>query len=169
MQWYFCAVWQLCLWSSVSCTHKKSSYLYFTHVLPATLTHWGRVTHIRVSKLNITGSDNGLPPGRRQAIIWTNAGILFIRTLITNFSEIKRKLHAFSFKKMNLKMPSAKWRTFCLGLNVLMIPMRYVTKYEYQTHFHSTSLWNTKWSYMKCSVTTINVVPKRGVICYLFY
>ena len=101
---------------------KKSSYLYFTHVLPATLTHWGRVTHIRVSKLNITGSGNGLPPGRRQAIIWTNAGILFIRTLITNFRELLSKLHAFSFKKMNLKMPSAKWRTFCLGLNVLMIP-----------------------------------------------
>ena len=35
------------------------------------LTHWGRVTHICVSKLNIIGSDNGLSPGRRQAIIWT--------------------------------------------------------------------------------------------------
>ena len=42
------------------------------------LTHWGRVTHICVSKLSITGSDNGLSPGRRQAIIWTNAGILLI-------------------------------------------------------------------------------------------
>ena len=38
------------------------------------LTPWGRVTHICVSKLNIIGSDNGLSPGRRQAIIWTNAG-----------------------------------------------------------------------------------------------
>ena len=45
------------------------------------LTHWGRVTHICVSKLTIIGSDNGLSPGRRQAIIWTNAGILLIRTL----------------------------------------------------------------------------------------
>ena len=52
------------------------------------LTHWGRVTHIYVSKLTIIGSDNGLSPGRRQAIIWTNAGILLIRTLVTNFSEI---------------------------------------------------------------------------------
>ena len=51
-------------------------------------THWGRVTHICVSKLNITGSDNGLSPGRRQAIIWTNAGILSIEPLRTNFSEI---------------------------------------------------------------------------------
>ena len=42
------------------------------------LTHWGRVTHISVSKLTITSSDNGLSPGRRQIIIWTNAGILLI-------------------------------------------------------------------------------------------
>ena len=33
------------------------------------LTHWGRVTHICVDKLTIIGSDNGLSPGRRQAII----------------------------------------------------------------------------------------------------
>ena len=52
------------------------------------LTHWGRVTHICVSKLSIFASDNGLSPGRRQAIIWTNAGILLIGPLGTNFSEI---------------------------------------------------------------------------------
>ena len=33
------------------------------------LTHWGRVTHICVSELVTIGSDNGLSPGRRQAII----------------------------------------------------------------------------------------------------
>ena len=33
------------------------------------LTHWGRVTHTCVNKLTIIGSDNGLSPGRRQAII----------------------------------------------------------------------------------------------------
>ena len=32
--------------------------------------------HICVGKLIIIGSDNGLLPGRRQAIIWTSAGIL---------------------------------------------------------------------------------------------
>ena len=36
------------------------------------------MTHICVSNLAIIGSDNGLSPGRRQAIIWTNAGILLI-------------------------------------------------------------------------------------------
>ena len=50
------------------------------------LTHWGRVTHICVSKLTIIGSDNDLSPDRRQAIIWTNDGILLIGPLETNFS-----------------------------------------------------------------------------------
>ena len=45
------------------------------------LTHLNRVTHICVSKLTIIGSDNGLSPGRRQAIIWTNVGILFLHQL----------------------------------------------------------------------------------------
>ena len=39
------------------------------------------MTLIYVSKLTITGSDNGLSRGRRQAIIWTNAGILLIGPL----------------------------------------------------------------------------------------
>ena len=63
------------------------------------LTHWGRVTHICVSKLTIIGSDNGLSPGRRQAIIWTNAGILLIGSLGTNFSEILVGIQTFSFRK----------------------------------------------------------------------
>ena len=37
----------------------------------------------------------------------------------TNFTEILVEIHAFSFKKMHLKMSSGKWRPFCLGLNVL--------------------------------------------------
>ena len=55
---------------------------YEQSILCTIKTHWGRVTHICVNKLAIIGSDNGLglSPGRRQAIIWTNAGILLIRT-----------------------------------------------------------------------------------------
>ena len=66
------------------------------------LTHWGRVTHICVSKIAIIGSNNGLSPSRRQAIIWTNAGILLIGPLGTNFSEILIEIQTFSFKKMHL-------------------------------------------------------------------
>ena len=40
------------------------------------LAHWGRVTHICINKLTISGSANGLSPGRDQAIIWTSAEIL---------------------------------------------------------------------------------------------
>ena len=85
------------------------------------LTHWGRLTHICVSKLTIIGSDNDLLPDRRQAIIWTNAGILIIRTLGTNFSEFLSEINTFSLKKMHLKMLSGKWRPSCLGLNVLIL------------------------------------------------
>ena len=63
------------------------------------LTHWGRVTQIFVSKLTIIDSDNGLSPGRRQAIIWTNVEILLIEPLETNVSEISIKIYTFSFKK----------------------------------------------------------------------
>ena len=52
------------------------------------LSHLGRVTHICVNKLTTICSDNGLSPGRRQAIIWTNVGILLIVSLGTNFIEI---------------------------------------------------------------------------------
>ena len=52
------------------------------------LTHWGRVTHICVGNLTIIGSENCLSTGRRQAITWTNVGILLLGPLGTNFSEM---------------------------------------------------------------------------------
>ena len=63
--------------------------LLYKHPSAATTwTHWGRAKHIFVSKLAIIGSDNGLSPCRRQAIIWMNAGLLLIEPLGTNVSEI---------------------------------------------------------------------------------
>ena len=85
------------------------------------LTHWGQVTHICVGNLTIIGSDNGLSPDLRQAIILTNAGILLIGPLGTNFSEFLIEIQTFSFKKMRLKVSSAKWRPFYLSLNVLNV------------------------------------------------
>ena len=115
-------------------------------------THWDRVTHICVVKLTIIGSDNGLSPGRRQATIWTNFGILLIGPLGTNFSGILIGIQTFSFKKMHLKMSSAKWRIFCLGLNVLINPkviwllhwMRSISLINY----YSCSIWNV----ISCSI-----------------
>ena len=50
------------LFASVLYTHfnRVNQYLYVSRLL----THWGRVMHICVNKLTITGSDNGLAPGR---------------------------------------------------------------------------------------------------------
>ena len=45
------------------------------------LTHWRRTMHICVGKVNTIGSDNGLSPGRRQAIIWIIARTLLIGPL----------------------------------------------------------------------------------------
>ena len=96
------------------------------------LTHWGGLTHICISNLTITGSD--IPALvqimawrqhatshylNQQAIIWTNAGILSIETLGTNFSEISIEILTFSFKNVRLKVSSGKWRPICLGPNVL--------------------------------------------------
>ena len=88
--------------------------------------HKNRVKHIEArwriyASLNwvLICSDNGLSPVRRQAIIWTNAGILLIGPLGTNFREIVIGIQTFSLTKLHLKTSSAKWRLSCLGLNEL--------------------------------------------------
>ena len=128
----------------------KTAYTMCTKIL-CSLTHWDGATHICVGNLTIIGSDNGLSPDRRQAIIWTNAWILFIGTLGINFSKIFNGIQTFSFKNMHLKISSAKWRPFCIGLNVLTLhptltqctSMR-VCMYEYYTpRFPNVTI---KWS-----------------------
>ena len=108
---------------SVKCQEQCWSLELTVHLvlLVYHLTPWGRVTHICVSNLTIIDSGDDLSPGRRQAIIWINAGILFIRSIVTNFNEISIDIRKFLFKKIYLKMSSVKWRPFCLGLNVLML------------------------------------------------
>ena len=62
---------------------KHTAVLYIGLLWLIKLIHWYRMKHICISELTITGSDNGLAPGRRQAIIWTNAGKLLIGPLRT--------------------------------------------------------------------------------------
>ena len=83
------------------------------------LTHWGRVTYIFVGNLTIIGPDNGLSPGRRQAIIWTNAGILLIGPWGTHFSEIfNRNSYIFiqenAFQNVVCEMASILSRPQCV-------------------------------------------------------
>ena len=69
-------------------------------------THLPLVPHMCVIERASIGSDNGLSPFRRQTIILTNAGILSIGPLWTNFSEILIKIQNFSFTKMHLEISS---------------------------------------------------------------
>ena len=79
------------------------------------------------------GSGNGLAPNRHQAITRTNADLLSIGPLGTNFSENLIKVLTFSFKKMCLKLSSAKWRPFCPG------EMSYLTTVPDQhPHWHTS-------------------------------
>ena len=77
------------------------------------------MTRICVSKLTIIGSDNGLSPGRRLAIIWNNGGILSIGPSGTNFSEILIGIKKKSLKKVPLIRSPANWRPCYPGLNEL--------------------------------------------------
>ena len=123
----------LLLWTSFLCVRDLHSQLGIIQrgvsgfaigwsciILCCKLTHWGRLTHIWVGNLTIVGSNNGLSPGRREAIIWTNAGTLLIRSLEINLSEILIEIPTFLFTKMHVKMSGRKWRSFCFGLNVLI-------------------------------------------------
>ena len=114
-------------WRVLSMKANMGCYDFCQHIKKIFLYYWGRVTHICVGNLTIIGPDNGLSPGRRQAIIWTNAEILLIEPWGTNFSEILIGIQPSSFRKMHLKMSSLKWRPICLGLNVIYMPAAYFT------------------------------------------
>ena len=57
---------------------------------------------------------NSLKPGGAYICRWTGFGFG------TNFLGILIKMETFSLRKMHLKMSSAKWQPFCLGLCVLI-------------------------------------------------
>ena len=99
------------------------------------------MTHVCVRNLTIIGSDNGLSPGRRQAIIWTSARILLDGPLGTNFNEILIKILTFSFRKMRLKVSSAKWRPSCLGLNVIIASTHSIQSVIFPHTSHALRHW----------------------------
>ena len=92
----------------------KGLALYFYGRYQLIVAEWRIQAHITT-----IGSDNGLAPGWRLAIIWTNTGILLNEPIGTNCSEIKIKTHTYSFKKLQLEMPSRNLWQFRLCLNVL--------------------------------------------------
>ena len=117
---------KLILWP-LSMDIMGSSSAGYRQVLGASSTYLVLLTegkwHLYIASVNwaIIGSDNGLSPFWRQAIIWTNDGLLFIWSLRTNFSEIWIKIHWISFKKIHLEMSSAKCPLFCLSLKLKVL------------------------------------------------
>ena len=116
----------------------------------------------------IIGSDNGLSPVRRSAIIWTNAGILLIGPLGTIFSEISIGIETFSFKKMHLKMSSAKWRPSCLGLNML-------NRYKWKVSICVHTWFSFMLKFLCCEIYYVSIInplwlsdaiwPQRSPYC----
>ena len=115
----------------------------FARIYWSCLTHWNRVTYICVGNRITIGSDSGLSPGLHQVTIWTNAGILLIRTL--NFSEILIKIHIFSLRKMRSNMSPVNWRPSFICLNMLNILSFYICRFHticciLNTTFHYNSV-----------------------------
>ena len=97
-------------------------------------------------------------PGQRQAIICTNAGILLIWPLGTNFSEILIKIHAFLFKKMHLKMPSAKCSHFVSASMcwVIVKSRVYHSFWRYLCYPHDSDMWSAAEPWVGGSCVNIN-------------
>ena len=63
------------------------------------LTHWGQVMNTCIRKLGHHSYDNDLLTVWCQAIIWTNARLLFTGFLGTNFSKSESKYNSFHTRK----------------------------------------------------------------------
>ena len=95
------------------------------------------MTHISVGNLTILGSDNGLSPGRHQAIIWTSAGILLIGPLGTNLCDIfLSKLKHFHGRKYG-------WKCHLRNLNHFVSASMCYDKYQW--HVMKTCPVNEKF------------------------
>ena len=83
------------------------------------LNHCGRMTHICISKLIIIGSDNGLSPNRRQAIVRTKAGLLLIdNTFQCNWNWNSNVfIHENVFENVVWKVAAIWSRPQCVELN----------------------------------------------------
>ena len=75
---------QVCVQINADC-----GYMYLTH-------HPWCGIYVSMNWVSI-GLGNGLLPARHQAITWTNADLLSIGHLGTNFSEIRIKMHDFLY------------------------------------------------------------------------
>ena len=90
-----------------------------------------RVTHICISNLTIIVSDNGFSPGRRQASIWINDRISFIRTSGTIKRQWNLKRNSYSF------IPENAFENV-RGVTIRIATIRYISRYTTHDMVHDT-------------------------------
>ena len=129
-------------------------------LLKRCLTHWGRVVHRCV--------DNLISIGRRQAIIWTNAGILLTRTLWTIFSETLNEINTFSFRKMHCENVVSEMATIlsrpqcclCCGVRVLWLVCLVYAAYRIYSHvFLAATKQLYEWYFLSVYHTFLTMFP----------
>ena len=119
--------------------------------------------YICASKLTIIGTDNDLSLGRRQAIIWTNAGILLTRNFRTDVSESLSKIHTFSFTQMSLdicEMAATLFQSQC----VILWNFYQVSNVKWGVFTEQICLWKAT---MHVKFTLSLIVPDKWNV--LFY
>ena len=108
-------------------------------------THWCRVTHICVGNLPITDSDNGLAPSRTQRFGSLMLEYCWLDPIVdwTNFSEILIETHAFSLKKMHLKMLSEKIWSHLVSASMCQAELDPI-----DVALNATTIRHIPWKYM---------------------
>ena len=112
-------------------------------------THSDRVMHICVRKLTIIRSDNGLSPGRHQAINWTNVGTLSIgqveQTSVKSYRNSYIFIHKNVLENVVRKLATVLPRPRCV--KPLLGSVIYTLKYFYDSsslRCHAKILHNNK-------------------------
>ena len=121
----FC-LWKNCLWKNIQLSSLSETYYE--------LTNWGRVMHICVSKLTIIGLDSGWStPSHYLNQCWNNINLTLGNEFPWNFSDT----NIFSFKKMHLKISSAKVATILYWLQCV--------KLSSLSDTYDFAQWNHQW------------------------
>ena len=94
-------------------------------------------TYVSVNYATIS-SDNGASPVGRQAIIWTNAGLLSIEPEKTNFNEILIEIQNFSFNK-KIQICRLQNGGHCVNASLESVPYKHGTT-TWCPHFPSLCL-----------------------------
>ena len=141
--------------------------------MPETLTHWGWVTHICVSKLTFIGSDNGLSPGRRQAIIWTNATNIIKLNLRNKLQwNLKRNSYIFiqenAFENVVCEMAAILSRPQCVNkISLKWLHWNVFLKVPLMMKQHQFSLQVMAWRWLGNKSLPAIMLAQISMLCCL--